>query len=158
MRNRAIVQYVVLFLALCGISPSLLEAQQKGERQELSRTEMVAMLHRLKDPLAPPSPYTREIFKYARFGRPDPVVLPPAIARKDVAIPTLVLTAVIYDSEDPSRSVAIVRIGDSNGDQRRVSQGDRVGDIIIDKIESKQVVLRIEALGRPQTKIVKLNN
>lgn len=156
MKSEVFLRYAVLPLAICLALPASLGAQQPTQEMELSRTETVALLQRLKDPLAPPPPYTREIFTYTRFGRPDPVVPPPAIARKDVAIPTLVLTAVIYDREDPSRSIAIVRIGDAGGDQRRVSQGDRIGDILIEKVESKQVTLRIESLGRPQTKVIKL--
>lgn len=129
-------------------------AQSSEDRP--SRNETLRNLRNFADSVATPSPYLRERFVYPATDRPDPVLPPPVIAKRDESLPFLLLTAIIVDEADPSRSVAILRAGDAAGRAHRVATGDRIGEILILEIARKHVVIGARKLGRVQTDTLSL--
>lgn len=149
MRRRYRFAFVTIFVALAlGSVASPADAQSTMERRP--RSQLLRDLRNFADSLAAPPAYTRERFVYPRFGRADPVMPPPVIAQRDESLPSLFLSAILIDHDDESRSVAIVRVGGQHGEQRRVSTGDRIGEIEIRQIDRSGVVIAIHSLDRVQ--------
>lgn len=159
-RLTSLLRSSLLALALAILAPASLQAQSpsmESEEEKKKRTEALNALQSFADSLDMPLAYTRERFSYPRFGRPPVIDPPAAIARKDTEIPTLILSAIVYDSDNPDNSVAILRIGDRAGQQRRVAQGDRIGQIEVEKITQKEVVIKINNLGSTRRQTLSLS-
>jgi len=89
--------------------------------------------------------YRREVFNYARGGRPDP--FRPLVGNEDarVRIEDLTLRGVVYHP-DPARSVAVLaRAGSERPVRARV--GQRIGGIRIVAIRPRSIDILIEELG-----------
>ena len=89
--------------------------------------------------------YEREVFDYARNGRPDPFRSLLDDAELGVRLEDLSLQGVMYDA-DTSQSVAVLsRVGSSR--PLRVRVGDRIGGIRVLSIGQRSVQVLIEEFG-----------
>ena len=89
--------------------------------------------------------YEREVFEYARDGRPDPfrsLLKDPELGMR---FEDLTLVGVLHDG-DPGRSVAILsQVGSAR--RLRVRVGERVGSVRILAIGQRSVDLIVEEFG-----------
>lgn len=152
------VAILALVLVVLPGAPLLAQrAQNRAEERAPSRTELLRTLRSFADSVRMPEPYTRERFAYQTGERPDPVLPPPVIAKRQEALPEIHLTAIIYEPDEPTRSVAVVRTGSNNSRPHRVVVGDRVGEIEILAIHPKFIVIGARQLGRMQTDTLSLD-
>lgn len=91
-------------------------------------------------------PLLREVYRWQGAAR-DP--FRPLITVSDAGgpeLPDMLLSTVLYNQSDPSRSVAIFR--ETGNDQRHtVSPGDRIGRLYVASIAPNQVILTMNDFG-----------
>lgn len=89
--------------------------------------------------------YEREVFDYARGGRPDPFRSLLKEGELGVRIEDLSLRGVVFHS-DPARSVAVLA---RSGSERRIRAkvGERIGGLRVVAIGPRSVDILIEELG-----------
>src|SRR5690606_13643555 len=101
-------------------------------------------------PQSGPPGYTREVFAYPRFGRPDPVLPPSNVQLYQSAFPNVTVTGILYDAETPSKSKAILRIGSGATERRVVRAGDNVEHYHVVSIERSRVIFDVQLVGYTQ--------
>ena len=145
--RRAVVigAFALTSTLLLGVSGLQAQAQTGGVGQLCAYIAEVGL----------PEPYEREVYRLSYATRPDPTRPPSVIRERDVVLPDMVLTAILYNPAQPARSVAILRIG-GDGEQQRLREGDAVGDIQVVSIRSQEVTIRIQQFGQSRTETLSL--
>lgn len=134
------------------VAASTLFAQQGTHSSTAlsDRQALLAALQAFADSLSAPPDYVREVFYYPRFGRLNPVE-PPATVTGGAAFPDISLSGIIYDDDDPLRSMAIVRVRDPSSAQgfsrRVVKVGDTIDQYRIAVIEPNRVLADVYFYG-----------
>ena len=97
----------------------------------------------------------REVFSYAADGRRDPFVSLMSSGELRPLLADLALIGVIYDTESPRRSVAILTDG-SNGQTYRVMIGAALGRMKVAKIGPQDITFAVDEFGmsRQQTLVM----
>lgn len=148
MSRFAFVLILLLFL------PGRLLAQSPttGTANPLAQTEREALLLSLQafvDSLSAPPGYAREVYRYPRFGRLDPVEPPPSISSV-AAFPELRVTGILFDEKDPRASTAMLRVTTRGVTTRHVV---RAGDDFFDQqyyvlaIGPNHVIVEVSVYG-----------
>ncbi len=97
----------------------------------------------------------REVYSYPTEGRRDPFVSLMTTGELRPLLTDLVLLGVIYDTESPRRSIAILTDG-STGQTYRVTVGTTIGRMKIAKIGQEDVTFAVDEFGmsRQQTLVM----
>ncbi len=97
----------------------------------------------------------RESFSYSADGRRDPFVSLMATGEIRPLLTDLALIGVIYDTESPRRSVAILTDG-STGQTYRVAVGATLGRMKVSRIGQQDIVFAVDEFGfsRQQTLVI----
>ena len=97
----------------------------------------------------------REVYSYPTEGRRDPFVSLMTTGELRPLLTDLVLLGVIYDTESPRRSIAILTDG-STGQTYRVTVGTTIGRMKIAKIGQQDVTFAVDEFGmsRQQTLVM----
>jgi len=97
----------------------------------------------------------REVYSYSTEGRRDPFVSLMTTGELRPLLTDLVLLGVIYDTESPRRSIAILTDG-STGQTYRVTVGTTIGRMKIAKIGQQDVTFAVDEFGmsRQQTLVM----
>ena len=90
-------------------------------------------------------PLLREVYGWRGTAR-DPFRALVTVDRGGPELADMTLTSVIYQSSDPSRSIAVFReLG--NNDRHTVRQGDRIGRLYVASIEPGMATLTMNDFG-----------
>ncbi len=90
-------------------------------------------------------PLLREVYAWRGTAR-DPFRALVTLEQSGPELPDMVLTSLIYQPSDPSRSIAVFReVG--NNDRHTVRQGDRIGRLYVAAIESNMATLTMNDFG-----------
>lgn len=137
------------FLLLAG-SHAFAQQQAVPSSQRTDRQALLNSFQAFADSLSSPPDYIREVFRYPRFGRLNPVE-PPTTVAGGVAFPDVLLSGIIYDAQYPERSAAIVRVRDASsvhGFTRLVVQvGDTIDQYRVAVIEPGRVLVDVYFYG-----------
>lgn len=138
---------LVLVNPLAGQEESTDTAPEAVPTSPEERRQLLTSLQAFVDSLSAPPGYVREVFRYPRFGRLDPVEPPPTVT-KATAFPELSLTGIVFDEADPARSAAILRVTrDGETDRRVVRAGDTIDQYRIVGVEAGQVLIDVYLYG-----------
>lgn len=142
---------LVLGLLLIPRGPLLAQSSTTntaGQRTDAEREALLLSLQAFVDSLSAPPGYVREVYRYPRIGRLDPVEPPLSIATS-AAFPELRLTGILFDDKDPLASAVILRVTRGGLTTRYVV---RVGDEIAERyrvvaVEPNRVVIEVPVYG-----------
>lgn len=95
----------------------------------------------------------REIYSYSSAGRRDPFVSLMSTGELRPFLADLSLLGVIYDTETPRRSVAILADG-SNGQTYRVMVGTVLGRMKVAKIGQQDITFAVDEFGMSRQQVL----
>lgn len=98
--------------------------------------------------------YEREVFRYARGGRPDPFQPLLTAAELGFRVEDLRLTSIVY-SPTPRLSLAVFAEGDS-ARRYRLRTGQRLGTMTVLRIYPQRVDVRIDEFGGSRVETIQL--
>ncbi len=90
-------------------------------------------------------PLLREVYSWNGTAR-DPFRALVTLQQSGPELADVVLTSVIYQPSDPSRSIAVFR-ENGNNDRHTVRQGDRIGRLYVASIEPGMATLTMNDFG-----------
>ena len=99
--------------------------------------------------------YEREVFRYARGGRPDPFQPLLTAAELGFRVEDLRLTSIVY-SPTPRLSLAVFAESDSAQRRHRLRTGQRLGTMTVLRIYPQRVDVRIDEFGGSRVETILL--
>lgn len=141
----------ILLCCLLLFAPSSIAAQDSpattSRNSDAARQALLLSLQAFVDSLSAPPGYVREVYRYPRFGRLNPVE-PPLTVTSRASFPELRLTGILFDETDPSMSAAILRITKDGIVSRAVVRaGNEIGQYHIVAVEPDHVVIEVTVYG-----------